>query len=145
MTNVLAKDQWISFYIDDALYAQSIHDVREIVPHREASPVPGSPNEVEGIVNIRGDVISVINGRQLMGLSNNHNNQEDSAILIIENQSNLLGFSIDKIGEIVGFNNDDIERNHAEHDLIKGTVHLDEELYIITDLTRYTNQPNDYE
>jgi purine-binding chemotaxis protein CheW len=144
MNDVLTKDQWISFYIDEAAYAQSIHDVREIVPYRKPAPVPGAPAEVEGIVNIRGNVISVINGRHLMDAANG-TSDDNSRILIIEQEHNLLGFSVDDVSEIIGFNNDEIERGHAEHDLIKGTVQLNEGLYIVTDLAQYTNKQDDYE
>ncbi len=144
MNDVLNKDQWITFYLDGAAYAQPIAVIREIVPYREPAPVPGSPHEVEGIVNIRGDVISIINTRRLMHRPD-YEPDEHSRILIIESQDSLMGFTVDNVSEIVGFNRDEIENSHAEHELIKGTVQLEEGLYIVTDLGAFSHNQDDYE
>lgn len=144
MNDVLNKDQWITFYLDGEAYAQPIVVIREIVPYREPAPVPGSPHEVEGIVNIRGDVISVINTRRLMNLSD-YEPDEHSRILIIESGDNLLGFTVDNVSEIVGFNREEIENSHAEHALVKGTVQLEQGLYIVTDLGEFSHEQDDYE
>ncbi|MGK0443942.1 MAG: purine-binding chemotaxis protein CheW [Bermanella sp.] len=144
MNDVLTKDQWISFYIDGAAYAQPIDRVREIVTYRTPADVPGSPDVVEGIVNIRGDVISVVNGRALMGAAN-ATADDDSRILIIEQARSLLGFSVDSVSEIIGFNNDQIDTSHAENALIKGTVNLEDGLFIVIDLTQYSDEQDNYE
>ncbi|MGR6872364.1 chemotaxis protein CheW [Pseudomonas sp. HK3] len=144
MNDVLTKDQWISFYINDAAYAQSITTLREIVPYRPPASVPGAPQEVEGIMNIRGDVVSVINGRDLMNAPS-HEPDDNSRILIIENEGSFIGFSVDRVSEIIGFNNDQIEAGHAEHNLIKGTVNLANELFIVIDLTQYQDAQGNYE
>lgn len=144
MNDVLTKDQWISFYIDGAAYAQPIDRVREIVTYRTPADVPSSPDVVEGIVNIRGDVISVVNGRALMGAAN-ATADDNSRILIIEQERSLLGFSVDSVSEIIGFNNDQIDSSHAENALIKGTVNLEDGLFIVIDLTQYSDEQDNYE
>lgn len=144
MNDALSKEQWISFHINGATYVQPIEQVREIVPYREPAPVPGAPAEVEGIVNIRGDVISVISARHLMDAPSYLAN-DDSRILIIEHEQNLIGFTVDSVSEIVGFNSDQIEHGYADHDLIKGTVKIESELYIVADLANYTNNKDAYE
>ena len=144
MNDVLTKDQWISFYIDGAAYAQPIDKVREIVTYRSPADVPGSPPTVEGMVNIRGDVISVINGRALMDATDATPN-DDSRILIIEHENSLMGFSVDSVSEIIGFNNEQIDSSDAEHTLIKGTVNLEDGLFIVIDLSHYKDEPDHYE
>lgn len=145
MNDVLTKEQWISFYINGEIYAQPIAVVREIVPYREAAPVPGAPAEVEGIVNIRGDVISVISGRHLFDAPIADSYDDTARILIIEHGEHLLGFSVDKVSEIVGFNQEQIEYNSSESGLIKGTVNLPQGLYIVTNLGEYPYRQEDYE
>lgn len=145
MNDVLTKEQWISFSINSDIYAQSIAVIREIVPYREASPVPGAPPEVEGIVNIRGEVISIINTRRLLGVPDNIELDQDARILILESGAHLLGFSVDKVSEIVGFNNEQVEHNQSDNGLIKGTVNLPQGLYIVADLSEYTHRQSQYE
>ena len=107
--------------------------------------MPGAPAEVEGIVNIRGDVISVINGRRLLGISTPHDYDESARILIIEQQANLIGFSVDKVAEIVGFNKEQIEYNASDSGLIKGTVNLPQGLFIVADLVEYQRNQDSYD
>jgi len=145
MNDVLTKEQWISFYINGEVYAQPIAVIREIVPYREASPVPGAPPEVEGIVNIRGDVMSVINTRKLMDAPDIDQYDENARILILESGEHLLGFSVDKVSEIVGFNNEQVEYSQSDSGLIKGTVNLPQGLYIVADLGEYTHRQDNYE
>ena len=145
MSDVLTKEQWITFEINNEVYVQPIDAIREIVPYREASEVPGAPAEVEGIVNIRGDVISVINGRRLLGINTPHNYDESARIIIIEQQTNLIGFSVDNVSEIVGFNKDQIEYNASDSGLIKGTVNLPQGLFIVADLCEYQNKQDTHE
>lgn len=145
MNNALTKEQWISFYLNGETYVQPIAVLREIVPYRKASPVPGAPQEVEGVVNIRGEVMSVISGRHLMGAPTIEDHDEAARILIIEHDEHLLGFSVDKVAEIVGFNRDQIESNQSQSGLIKGTVNLPQGLYIVTDLCEHSYKQDNYE
>lgn len=58
----------VIFTIEEGLYALYGENVREILPRTEISPVPGTPPFVAGLVNVRGDVESVIDIRSYLGM-----------------------------------------------------------------------------
>jgi len=86
----------------------------------------------------------VICGRRLMD-ANPVEHDESARILIIEHENSLMGFSVDCVKEIVGFNNDQIDTSQGDNHLIKGTVNLEDGLYIVTDLGLYNYEQDDYE
>ena len=53
-----------------------------------------------------------------------------------------MGFSVDRVSEIIGFNNEQIDSSDAEHALIKGTVNLEDKLFIVIDLSQYKDEPD---
>ena len=61
--------RWITFQLSDETYGIEVQQVREILRINNILPVPGSPDYVLGITNIRGNVVTVIDARRRMNLS----------------------------------------------------------------------------
>ena len=56
--------QWVTFKLDDEIYGINVMQVQEVVRLPEIAPVPGAPSSVMGIINLRGNVVTVIDTRQ---------------------------------------------------------------------------------
>jgi chemotaxis signal transduction protein len=54
--------------IGDDRYSLDLHDVREVVPEPVLTPLPGAPRGVLGVINLRGDVVPVLDTAHLLGL-----------------------------------------------------------------------------
>ena len=128
--------------LDNELYAQPVSTIREVFPYREPIPVPDSKNYVEGILNIRGDVVAIISGRQLMNLNKQDASiQENGRIMILEPEWGQFGIIVDSVEDIVTINSSliDTTPNGSDLELIKGTyTHSTTGLIIVTDLTNIT-------
>ena len=101
--NVVDEDpmtQWVTFKLDGEKYGISVTQVREVLRNIEIAPVPGAPDFVLGIVNLRGNVVTVLDTRARFGLSAIDYNEE-SRIIIIEINDQIIGLLVDSIAEVV--------------------------------------------
>jgi len=60
--------QWVTFRLEDETYGINVMQVQEVLRYSEIAPVPGAPTYVLGIINLRGNVVTVIDTRQRFGL-----------------------------------------------------------------------------
>lgn len=126
------NDQWISFSLAGEKYAHPVASIKEVLRYQEPSPVPGAPQDVDGILNIRGEVLTVISARKLMDLPQD-TITDDARIISIETDDGLCGIVVDNVEAIVGFESDNIEPppNQDSSGVIQGTIHREGELYIV--------------
>lgn len=60
--------QWVTFRLDNETYGINVMQVQEVLRYTEIAPVPGAPHYVLGIINLRGNVVTVIDTRSRFGL-----------------------------------------------------------------------------
>ena len=132
----MLSDQWISFEVGSETYAHSVDKIKEIIPYVDPVPVPGAPGFAEGILNVRGNVVTILSSRSLFNLEES-GTLEDGRIIIFELGDEQLGISVDSVGDIIAFQSDHVEWSDqgGQFQLIKGTFHLDGQLYILTDFS----------
>lgn len=132
----MVTDQWISFQVGAETYVHPIDNVKEIIPYDPPVPVPGAPSFTEGILNVRGNVITVLSGRMLFAQPKDLT-PEDWRIVILERGSEQIGISVDTVGSIIHFEPDDAEWDtmDSQSELIKGTLQQGKDFYILTDFS----------
>ena len=111
--------------------------VREIVRMMEITIVPNSPPDVEGIVNLRGKVIPVVDLRRRFRMEN-ADKADEQRIIVLELGEHTVGFTVDTVGQVLSADSDQIEHpptvssgNSAA--FIDGIVKLDDRLVILLD------------
>ena len=73
-TKIAASDpndevlQWVTYRLDEETYGINVMQVQEVLRYTEIAPVPGAPDYVLGIINLRGNVVTVIDTRSRFGL-----------------------------------------------------------------------------
>lgn len=136
MSQKLRYQQWICFEIAKETYAHRVADVQEILSYQQAVPVPGSPDIVEGVLNIRGEIVTVVSSTRLMGLANNVAAPEHIIVLLTDAGS--VGVIVDKVDQIrvLDRNNMDSLENSDDSSPIKGTINHKDQLLILTDFNR---------
>jgi len=82
--------QWVTFKLDNETYGINVMQVQEVLRYTEIAPVPGAPSYVLGIINLRGNVVTVIDTRQRFGLMNSEIT-DNSRIVIIEADKQVVG------------------------------------------------------
>jgi len=130
--------QLVSFQLGPEEYAIDILGVQEIIRMVEITHVPNAPHFVEGVVNLRGKVIPIINLRTRLGLSSAEPTK-DTRIVVVEVAHLILGFIVDSVEEVLRLPEEFIEPPPATgrsggDDFHKGVGRVDGRLLILLDL-----------
>ena len=106
------QSQLVTFQLGEELYAINIMDVKEIVRVQEIRALPNAPSYVEGIFNLRGEIIPIINLHKRFHLKKAFASEEDellSGFIIIEIDKMKLGVIIDRISRVVSIESENIQ------------------------------------
>ena len=99
----------VAFTLSDGLYGVEVDQVREITAMRDISPVPNSPDYVVGVTNLRGQVTTVTDLKQRLGLFNEAGVGKNSRIIIVESDETSVGMAVDSVCEVMRIPRGDIE------------------------------------
>lgn len=126
--------QLVTFGVGDCQLAVGIENVQEINRQLELTPVPGAPSEIRGVINLRGDVVTVLDLHYLLGLSR-RNRSRTSRNLILNINGERVGVLVDHVSDILAISPDDISRrppnlNHVDRKFMRG-VHIREEGVVV--------------
>jgi len=147
MSNAVAKDdakdeviQWVTFKLADETYGINVMQVQEVLRVSEIAPVPGAPHYVLGIINLRGNVVTVIDTRIRLGLTVSEMT-DSTRIVIIETARNVVGILVDCVAEVVDVASSEVESapNVGSDDsanYIQGVASRENELLILVDLNK---------
>ena len=104
--------QLVTFQLGEELYGVNIMDVKEIVRVQAIRPIPNAPTYVEGIFNLRSEIIPIINLHKRFHLRKLVSSEEDellSGFIILDIDGMKLGIIIDRISRVVTVENDQIQ------------------------------------
>ncbi|MEY8214949.1 MAG: chemotaxis protein CheW [Colwellia sp.] len=138
-----AKDeilQWVTFKLESESYGINVMQVQEILRYNEVAPVPGAPSYVLGIINLRGNVVTVIDTRSRFNLSPCEIT-DDTRIIVIESEQQIVGILVDSASEVVYLKASEIEAapnvgNEESAQFIQGVTNREGELLILVDLDK---------
>ncbi len=136
--------QMVTFQLGVENYGINIMDVKEIYSVQEVRDIPNAPPYVEGIFNLRGDIIPVINLHKRFHLKKAELSEDEallSGFIIINLDGMQLGVIIDKVLRVVSINQGQIQPppqmiSGIGTEYIQGVVHQDEGYLIILDIRR---------
>lgn len=100
--------QTVVFALQEEQYGISIMDVLEIQDYEQIRPVPRVPDYVEGIMNVRGNIYSIVNLRKRLGLGE-FEEQQKSQIILLNLEVERVGVMVDSVMEIYTFEEEAIE------------------------------------
>ena len=134
--------QLVGFVIGKELFGVDILMVQEIIRAAPITAVPNSPDFVEGVINLRGSIIPVIELRKRLNLFVQDAKQEDSWILILDIDGRVTGFIVDWVTEVLKIQESTIEPPPdivvagLESQYIRGVCEINERLLILLDFSR---------
>jgi purine-binding chemotaxis protein CheW len=103
-TNTQKQGKYLTFAIADEEYGLEILKVREIIGYMDITPVPQTPTYVKGVINLRGQVIPVIDLRSKLGMQQAEVTEE-TCIIVVEvsrnGQKHDTGLVIDRVQEVL--------------------------------------------
>ncbi|MFT4798117.1 MAG: purine-binding chemotaxis protein CheW [Candidatus Azotimanducaceae bacterium] len=132
--------QWVIFRLDGETYGVNVMQVQEVLRYTEIAPVPGAPEYVLGIINLRGNVVTVIDTRNRFALKEG-DITDSTRIVIVETDEHVVGLLVDSVAEVVYLRQSEIENPpNAGHDdsarFIQGVCNKNEELLILVELEK---------
>ena len=95
------KDQYLTFAIEDEDYGIEIAYVKEILKVQPITRVPEMPSYIEGITNLRGDLIGVLDVRKRFNKPPKEHDHETCIIVIVHSEYGQLGMIVDAVQETV--------------------------------------------
>ncbi len=132
--------QWVTFQLDTETYGIDVMKVQEVLRVSEIAPVPGAPDYVMGIINLRGNVVTVLDTRRRFGLPPKE--MDDSTrIAVIEANDTVIGILVDSVAEVVEMRRSAVESspsvgNDESSKYIEGVANHDGELLILVDIDK---------
>jgi|APMed6443717190_1056831.scaffolds.fasta_scaffold85312_2 purine-binding chemotaxis protein CheW len=142
---ILEKDklmQLVGFNIGKAQFGVDILMVQEIIRIAPITSVPNSPDFIEGVINLRGSIIPVIDLRKRLNLQGTTNKSANTRILIVNVDERVTGFIVDAVSKVLKIQNDSIEPPPEivvaglKSKYIHGVCKIDESLLILLDFGR---------
>ncbi len=132
--------QWVTFRLSNETYGINVMQVQEVLRFSDIAPVPGAPPYVLGIINLRGNVVTVIDTCQRFGLPPIELT-DNTRIVIIETNQQVIGILVDAVAEVVYLRQSEIEStpnvgNDESAKFIQGVSHRGNELLILVDLNK---------
>ncbi|MCL1814538.1 MAG: chemotaxis protein CheW [Treponema sp.] len=106
------QSQLVTFQLGEELYGINIMDVKEIVRVQDTRALPNAPGYVEGIFNLRGEIIPIINLHKRFHLKKASSSEEDellSGFIIIDVDGMKLGVIIDRVSRVVTIEREQIQ------------------------------------
>ncbi|WP_438463435.1 chemotaxis protein CheW [Marinomonas sp. PE14-40] len=133
--------QYLTFKLIDETYGINVMQIREVLRYSEIAPVPGAPSYVMGIVNLRGNVVTVVDSRVRFGLPD-ATISDDTRIIIVEHDNEQVGLLVDAVQEVFYLYQGEIEQSPSVGNdeaimFIQGVYQKDDELVILLELDKF--------
>ncbi len=132
--------QLVSFHIGSEEFGVDILKVQEINRMVEITRVPQAPAYVEGVINLRGKVIPIIDLRKRFGVEVKEPDK-NTRIVVVNIAGIIMGMIVDSVSEVLRLQSDSIEPppeivTDVDSKYIKGVAKLEDRLLIVLDLSR---------
>jgi purine-binding chemotaxis protein CheW len=132
--------QLVGFRLDNEDYAIAITKIQEIILMKPITRIPQVPDYIEGLINLRGSVIPIINLRKRFGLSPRGVDDETRTI-VVNIHDKTVGCVVDAVTQVMRINRDQIQPPPLSvlavaHQYISGLARLEDRLLIVLDIDR---------
>jgi purine-binding chemotaxis protein CheW len=131
------------FRVGDGVYGCDITAVREIVPYRRATRLPGAPAYVQGLINLRGTIVTVLD----LGvrLDEARPPVRDGSIILAMQGSRLVGIAVDEVMDVQVLAEEPLETATGEASrgsggLVRALGHLDDGVVVLLDVNALITQ-----
>jgi purine-binding chemotaxis protein CheW len=136
--------QYLSFKLDEELFAINVASIREIIDRTETTRIPRMPGYMCGVTNLRGSVVPVVDMRMKFGLGHIDRTIDTCIVVLeiqIEGESTIVGALVDSVKEVFELSSDMVEPPpkigaKLNTEFMIGMGRLDDEFLILLDVDR---------
>ncbi len=132
--------QMVSFRLSGEYYAVDVMAVQEINRLSDVTRVPRAPHYVDGVINLRGKILPVINLRKLLGFPPMAEVTEEMRMIVVNTEGMLAGLTVDEVNQVIRIPTERVETEqdfviaNKLGDLIRGVAHLEDRLVTLLDI-----------
>lgn len=138
------RTQYLSFSLRGTEYAVGILKVKEILQHEQTTRVPSTPRSVRGVINLRGQVVPVVDLAAKFGLGETATTRLTCILIVealVEGTPTVVGVLADSVQEVIELGNTDVEPTPAfgtqvKVDFLLGVGKLGKRFVLLLDLDR---------
>ena len=132
---------FIVFSLCNIEYAVDISYIKEIIKLREIVQVPKSPDFVEGIVQLRDEIVAIIDLAKRLKIDNTSINLKKRKIIIVNLVERILGLQVDSVGEVLKVSDDQIHpvpQTIATVDInyLKGVIKIEDRVILLMNIDK---------
>lgn len=133
--------QWVTFFLENEKYGIQVMQVQEVLRLTDIAPVPGASEYVMGIINLRGNVVTVIDTRKRFKLPEKESDDSTRIVIIETDNEQVVGILVDSVAEVAELRTSEIESapnlgNDDSSRFIQGVCNKDDELLILVDVEK---------
>ena len=140
------QQQLVVFKLGGEDFGVDINQVREIIRKGTTTVVPNAPEFVKGVINLRGQITTIIDLRRKLGLAEKEaGDEQQERIIVVEVNKNIVGMAVDAVTEVTYLSESDIDevpamvKENIGTEYLKGVGKLPDKLLILIDLKRVLN------
>ncbi len=141
---LIETNQYLSFKLDEEIFALGIAKVREVLDYISITKVPKTPDFMRGVINVRGGVVPVVDMRVKFGMPKTEQTVNTCIIIVeieMEGETTVLGVLADSVEEVMDIDPSQIEPapkigTRLRTDFIRGMGKRGEEFVIILDIDK---------
>jgi len=136
--------QYLSFTVEEEEYAFSILKVKEIIGMKKSTKVPNLPSYIKGVINLRGNIIHLIDIRERFNMPLKEYDKT-TVVIIIETNDKVIGIIVDQVKDVINIKDEDIQKplefsGNVEEEFIEGLAKANDRLVVILDVEKLLNK-----
>jgi len=129
--------QFSTFYIEDLFFGVDVLDVQEVLRSQHMTPVPQAPEVVEGLINLRGQIVTAIDMRRRLRMPKLSTGQPPMNI-VVSTADGAVSLLVDEIGDVLDMDASSYELppdnlDSAARELIRGVYKMKDRLMLVLD------------
>jgi purine-binding chemotaxis protein CheW len=133
--------QFSTFFVGDLFFGVDVLHVQEVLRAQHMTPVPRAPEVIEGLINLRGQIVTAIDMRRRLQLPPNSADHAAPMNMVVRTADGAVSLLVDEIGDVVDMDASDYERPPdnlapAAKELIRGVYKLKDRLLLVLDEER---------
>ena len=140
MGSSVEGSQYLTFGIDEEEYAISILKVKEIIEMKKITKIPNLPEYIKGIINLRGNIIHVVDIREKFGMEAKEYDKFN-VIIIVEAADRVLGIIVDQVKDVLSIDKAEIQppidfEGTIDNIYIEGMSKVGDRLVVVVDIDK---------
>jgi len=139
--------QFCTFFLDDLYFGVEVQRVQEVIRYQEMTRVPLASQMIAGLINLRGQIVTAIDLRKRLGISDRRGPNQPMNVIVCEGES-VVSLLVDEISEVIAvdasaFENPPETLRGPARSLIQGAYKLDRQLLLVLNTAEAVHVPSD--